>query len=72
MPEERIKELKERLVELRKENDMRNIEKDKQDSARLDVKGIREKFMVKLPEYHQKQIEMDSLKQDMDKKHVEM
>lgn len=45
IPEERIRELKDRLVELRKENEMRKIEKDKEASARMDVKAIRDKFI---------------------------
>jgi len=31
-------------VELRKDNDMRNLDKDKEEEARMDVKAISEDF----------------------------
>lgn len=72
LSEERVDELQGKLADLRKANDLRNLEKDKEGSARMDVKAIREKFHTIWPEYQRKQLEMEKLRQDMNKKYVEM
>ena len=71
LSEERIKELKDRLVELRKDHDLRNLEKEKDEAAKM-VKDAHERFQVAWPEYQRKQLEMEKTREEMNKKYVEM
>lgn len=70
--EDRIKELQDKLTELRKDNDLRKLETDAEGAARMDVKAIREKFAAAWPEFQRKQVEMEMATQEMHKRYVEM
>ena len=72
LSEDEIKALKDRVLDLRRDNEMRNLDKDIESEARMDVKAIREEFQAKFPAYLQKELEMDKLRQDMNRKYVEM
>lgn len=51
LTEDEIKDLKDRVLELRKDNEMRNLDKDLEGEARMDVKAIREEFQAKFPAF---------------------
>lgn len=51
---------------------MRNLDKDKEEEARMDVKAISEDFQRQFPAYLNKELELDKMRQDMNNKYVEM
>lgn len=59
LSDEKIKELKERVTELRQDNEMRNLDKDKEEEARMDIKKVKEDFQTAFPAFLQKEVEMD-------------